>query len=128
MTHLNPCPRFNNPQKDDYHGRHIEESFVQAIINTCLGRADRALYFPDPGEGFIVLGDCIDIVRGSATRFVDGVTSALAPIPQRPIHTRKRSRIANIRAFGCQRSFGHYGPRQFGKQAKDHISKSCRSA
>ena len=74
-------PRFNNPKKDDYHGRHIEESFVQTIINTCLGRADRALYFPDPGEGFIVLGDCIDIVRGSATRFVDGVTSALAPIP-----------------------------------------------
>ena len=78
---LESVPRFNNPKKDDYHGRHIEESFVQAIINTCLGRADRALYFPDPGEGFIVLGDCIDIVRGSATRFVDGVTSALAPIP-----------------------------------------------
>ncbi len=78
---LESVPSFNNPKKDDYHGRHIEESFVQAIINTCLGRADRALYFPDPGEGFIILGDCIDIVRGSATRFVDGVTSALAPLP-----------------------------------------------
>lgn len=78
---LESVPHFNNPKKDDYHGRHIEESFVQAIIKTCLGRADGALYFPDPGEGFIVLGDCIDIVRSSATRFVDGITSALAPLP-----------------------------------------------
>ena len=78
---LESVPRFNNPQKDDYHGRHIEESLVQAIINTCLGRADRALYLPDPGAGLIVLGDHIDIVRDSATRFVEGVTFALTPQP-----------------------------------------------
>ena len=54
---------------------------MQAIINTCLERADRALYLPYPGEGIGVLGDRIDIVRTSAERFVDGVTFALAPLP-----------------------------------------------
>ena len=78
---LASAPRFNNPKKDDYHGRHIEDSFVQAIINTSLHLTDRALYLPDPGEGFIVLGDRSDIVRGSAKRFVEGVTYALTPQP-----------------------------------------------
>ena len=78
---LQSVPRFNNPKKDDYHGRHIEESFVEAIINTCLGQADRALYLPCPGEGIGILGDRIDIVRTSANRFVDGVTFAIAPRP-----------------------------------------------
>ena len=73
--------RFNNPKKDDYHGRHIEESFAQAIIKSCLGRADKALHLPYPGEGLMVLGDRIDIVRGSATRFVEGVAFALTPQP-----------------------------------------------
>ncbi len=91
---LESVPRFNNPKKDDYHGRHIEESFAQAIINTCLRRADGALYFPDPGEGFIVLGDCIDIVRNSAARFVDGVTSALAPHPNDLF--RRASEVASL--------------------------------
>ena len=74
---LESVPRFSNPRKDDYHGRHIEESFVQAIISTCLAKADQALYLPYPGEGLFVLGDRADIVRGSARRFVDGVTFAL---------------------------------------------------
>ena len=78
---LESVPRFNNPKKDDYRWEHIEESFVQAIINTCLGRADGALYLPYPGEGIGRLGDRIDIVRTSATHFVDGVTFALAPLP-----------------------------------------------
>ena len=91
---LQSVPRFNNPKKDDYHGRHIEESFVQAIINTCLGRATRALYLPYPGEGFIALGDRIDIVRDSATRFVDGVTSALAPHPNDLF--RRASEVASL--------------------------------
>ncbi len=78
---LESVPNFNNPTKDDYHGRHIEESFVQAIINTCLARADKALYLPYPGEGIFVLGDREDIVRGSAKNFVDGITDALTPLP-----------------------------------------------
>ena len=78
---LESVPHFSNPKKDDYRWRHIEESFVQGVINTCLGRADRALYLPYPGEGITILGDRIDIVRTSAVRFVDGVTFALAPLP-----------------------------------------------
>ena len=78
---LASAPRFNNPKKADYHGRHIEDSFVQVTINTCLHLADRALYLPDPGEGLIVLGDRTDIVRGSAKSFVEGVTYALTPQP-----------------------------------------------
>lgn len=74
-------PRFNNPKKDDYRGRHIEESFVQVIINTCLYLADRALYLPDPGEASNVLGDQADIVRGSAKSFAVGVTYALTTEP-----------------------------------------------
>ena len=74
-----PC--FNNPMKDDYRFSHIEESFVQAIINTCLTRAENALYRPYWREERFVLGDRNEIVRVSATRFVDGVTYALAPLP-----------------------------------------------
>ena len=78
---LESVPSFNKPMKDDYYGRHIEESFVQAIINTCLGRADRALYLPNPGEGLGELGETIDIVRTSADRFVAGITQSLTPMP-----------------------------------------------
>ena len=74
-------PRFNNPKKNERYGHHIEESFLQAIVNSCLERADRALYLPNPGEGIFVLGDRVDIVRGSAMRFVEGVTFALTPLP-----------------------------------------------
>ena len=76
---LRSVPWFNNPIRDDYHGRHIEESLVQAIINTCLSRADRALYLPYPGQGIGILGDRVELVRASAERFVSGVTSALSP-------------------------------------------------
>ena len=78
---LESVPTFSNPRKDDYQRSHIKESFVQSIISTCLERADKALYLPYPGEGIFVLGDRIDIVRGSATRFVEGVTFALTPQP-----------------------------------------------
>ena len=78
---LASAPSFNNPKKDDYHRRHIGESFVQVTISTCLHLADKALYLPDPGEGFIVLGDRTDIVRGSAERFANGVAYALTPQP-----------------------------------------------
>ena len=78
---LESVPHFRNPRRDDYHGRHIEESFAQAIINTCLARADEALYLPYPGEGLFVLRDRIDLVRGSATRFLEGITFALTPLP-----------------------------------------------
>ena len=78
---LESVPRFNNPMKNNNHGWHIEESFVQAIINTCLGKADRSLYLPNPGEGLYILGDRIHIIRSSAERFVDGVTFALDTLP-----------------------------------------------
>ena len=77
---LESVPYFSNPKKNDYHGCHIEESLVQAIISTCLARADKALYLPYPGEGIFVLGDRTDIVRGSVTRFVEGITFALTPL------------------------------------------------
>ena len=74
-------PSFNNPKKDEYYGQHIEVSLVQAIIRTCLDRADSALYLPNPGEGFNVLGDPIDIVRSSAERFAQGIAFALTSEP-----------------------------------------------
>lgn len=76
---LESVPRFNNPKRDDYHGRHTEESFVEAIINTCLGEAKMALYLPNPGQGLMVLGDRDQIIRGSADRFVQGINMALPP-------------------------------------------------
>ena len=78
---LEAVPSFNNPKKDDYHGRHTETSFVQAIIHTCLNRADRALYLPNPGEGMGELGNTLDIVRSSAERFVQGVPFVLSGMP-----------------------------------------------
>ena len=79
---LQSVPSFNNPKRDDYHGRHIEESFVQAIIHTCLVRADKALYLPDPGDSFFeILGSRVDIIKSSAERFVRGITSSLTPQP-----------------------------------------------
>lgn len=79
---LESVPRFNNPAKDERYGHFIEESFAQAIVNTCLERADRALQLPNPGEDFYVLGDCIDIVRLSADRFVRNVAFALTSMPR----------------------------------------------
>ena len=76
---LKSVPSFNNPNRDDYHGRHVAESLVQEIVRTCLGRADRALYLPNPGEGLQELGDRIDIVRSSAERFVRGIAFVLTP-------------------------------------------------
>ena len=77
---LQSVPSFNNPKRDDYLGRHIEESFVQAIVRTCLARADKALYLPDPGDSFFeILGSRVDIIRSSAERFVRGITSSLTP-------------------------------------------------
>lgn len=78
---LESAPSFNNPMRNDYFGWHIEESFFQSIIHTCLDRADKALYFPDPGEGISELGNTIDIVRSSADRFVNSVVFALSGMP-----------------------------------------------
>ncbi len=78
---LESVPRFSNPMKDDYHGRHIRESLLQEIIDDCLGRATEALYLPYPGQGFTVLGDHFDLIRGSAIRFTEGVTFALTSQP-----------------------------------------------
>ncbi len=79
---LKSVPRFNNPAKDERYGHIIEESFAQAIINTCLARADRALFLPNPGEDIFVLGDRVDIVRLSADRFVRNVAFALTLMPR----------------------------------------------
>lgn len=78
---LESVPRFTNPIKDDHFGPHIEDSFVHAIVHTCLGRATRALYLPYPGESLTELGDRTDIVRSSADRFVSGITYALTQQP-----------------------------------------------
>ena len=78
---LDSVPRFENPTRGDHYGRHIEESFAQAVINTCLFNADRALRLPYPGEDFRVLGNRVDIVRSSAERFVSNITFSLAGLP-----------------------------------------------
>lgn len=96
---LESVPRFNNPKRNDYHGWHIEESLTQAILNTCLRRADEALYLPHPGESLSVLRNRIDIARSSAERFVDGVTFALAPLPGDLF-----SRISEISSLTYERS------------------------
>ena len=44
-------------------------------------RADRALYLPGPGEEPRILGDIADIIRSSAERFVQGISSSLTPWP-----------------------------------------------
>ena len=76
---LESVPSFNNPMKEDYHGRHIEESFVQAIIRTCLSKADKALYLPHPGQSLGGLGDRIDTIWVSAERFTQGIAFVLTP-------------------------------------------------
>lgn len=81
-TALESVPRFNNPAKDERYGHIIEESFAQAIINTCLARADRALHLPNPGEDIYVLGDRVDVVRHSADRFARNVAFALTLLPR----------------------------------------------
>ncbi len=86
---LKSVPIFNNPLKNDYYGSHIEESFVQAIINTCLIEADKSLYLPNPGHDRGILGDHIGVVRTSAARFGEGIAFALTPLP------RDLFRIAN---------------------------------
>ena len=78
---LESVPRFANPNKHDYYKRHIEESLVHALINTCLAHADKALRLPYPGEDIGILGDRIEMVRTSASRFADGVAYAIAPQP-----------------------------------------------
>ena len=74
---LESVPSFNNPVRHHYLGRDVEESFVQAILHTCLERADNALYLPNPGIGPGILGNRIDIVRSSADRFIQGLIYAL---------------------------------------------------
>ena len=79
---LASVPSFNNPKKDEYHWRHVKESFVAAIIETCLERADKALYLPHAGELSNELGETDDIVRVSAERFLRGITFVLTPLPR----------------------------------------------
>ena len=75
------APKFNNPMKEDFHGWHIEESFLQSVIDTCLARADKTLYLPEAGSGLEILGNINDIVRSSAERFISGITFSLAGQP-----------------------------------------------
>ena len=102
---LQSVPRFNSPMRHDYHGRHIEESLVQAVIQTCLARADRALYLPYPGEALRELGDPIDIIRNSAELFVDGISLALTSQ-----HTNLFRRANEISSLTYERSGakGHF--------------------
>ena len=78
---LELVPFFSNPEKDHTYLRHIEESFVQTIVNMCLRKADKALYLPDPGSDMSVLGDRTNIIRSSASRFVSNTAYALAGEP-----------------------------------------------
>ena len=78
---IGSVPEFNNPMKHDYRWGHVKESFIEQIIDTCLGAADRALYLPNPGEVGMELGDRDHIVRSSAERFIRGITFALTPMP-----------------------------------------------
>ena len=82
---LVPC--FNNPDKDHPYLRHIEESFVQTVINMCLRQADNALYLPDPGSDMSILGDRTNIIRSSASRFVSNTVYALGGEPNEQFET-----------------------------------------
>ena len=50
----------------------VLQSLQQGVIYECLGRADRALYLPDPGTGISVLGATENIVKSAAEWFVRG--------------------------------------------------------
>lgn len=86
---LVPC--FNNPENDHPYLRHIEESFVQTVINMCLRQADRALYFPDPGSDMSILGDRTNIIRNSASRFVNNTVYALGGEPNEQFESINRA-------------------------------------
>ena len=76
--------RFSNPMREDIIYGNIEESFAEATVNTLLQRCDQALYFPDPGVEFQLLGSPIDVIRTTAERFLRGVATALNPTALQP--------------------------------------------
>ena len=51
---------------------YVGRSLQHQVIDECLYRADRALYLPDPGGDWFILGDPEEIVKAAAGRFVDG--------------------------------------------------------
>lgn len=83
-TIMEGVPRFSNPMKEDIIYGNIEESFAEATVNTLLQRCDQALYFPDPGVGFHLLGSPTDVIRTTAERFLRGVARALNPAALQP--------------------------------------------
>ena len=53
-------------------GVNVGQSLQQEVIAECLVRADRALYFPDPGAGPPPIGLAEDIIKAAATRLAYG--------------------------------------------------------
>ena len=51
---------------------YVGRSLQHQVIEECLRRAGRALYLPDPGDDWLILGATEEIVKAAADRFVDG--------------------------------------------------------
>ena len=60
---------------------YVGRSLQHEVIAECLGRADRALYFPDPGAGLRVLGATDAIVKAAAERLIDGMVYRTGGLP-----------------------------------------------
>ena len=65
---LNSLPALDSSFVDQIY---VGRSFQHEVISECLRRADRALYFPDPGTGLNPVGTTDDIVNTAAERFTD---------------------------------------------------------
>ena len=61
---------------------YVGRSLQHEVITECLGRADRALYLPDPGAGIFTLGTSREeLVRSAADRFTSGTVCRATGMP-----------------------------------------------
>lgn len=60
---------------------YVGRSLQHEVIAECLGRADRALYFPAPGTGLRVLGPTGNLLKAAAVKLVDGMVWRMAGSP-----------------------------------------------
>lgn len=61
---------------------HAAKSLQHQVIEECLYRADKALYIPNAGEGFLgALGNSNDIITSAANSFIHGVLWRTAAEP-----------------------------------------------
>lgn len=61
-------------EESTVHRVHAGKSLQHEVIRECLRRADNALYLPDPGTDFPILGRTEDVITSATERFVSGTT------------------------------------------------------